>query len=245
MSRFQLSLNVSDVEAAVTFYTELLGVEPAKHRDGYANFVVSDPPLKLVLIEGEGAPATINHVGIEVADSEAVVRQAHRLAEAGLHTRVDPTHTCCYATQDKVWVADPDGTPWEVYNVIGDTGYFGAAGSDRADLAPVVPIERDELIAKMGAGTVVLIDAQGPGWYDKGHLPGAHAVDWDDITATATAHLPSRDTEIVVYCWNSTCSGSETVAAELTRLGYRNVRRYIEGKQDWQAHGQPLAVTAR
>lgn len=126
MSLFQISINVRDVEAAVGFYSKLFGVEPAKQRPGYANFVVTDPPLKFIVIEDEGEPGTINHVGIEVADTEAVVAATHRLAELGLPFKVDDTHTCCYATQDKVWTQDPDGVPWETYTVVADTADFGA-----------------------------------------------------------------------------------------------------------------------
>lgn len=126
MSRFQLSLNVSDVEAAVAFYSKLFGVAPTKHRAGYANFVVDDPPLKLIVIENEGDPGTINHVGIEVEGTDAVVAATQRLAEQGLPFTVDDTHTCCYATQDKVWTQDPDGVPWETYTVVAEADEFGA-----------------------------------------------------------------------------------------------------------------------
>lgn len=126
MSLFQLSINVRDVEEAVAFYSRFFGVGPAKHRAGYANFVVADPPLKLILIEDEGPPGTINHVGIEVADTDAVVAATNRLASLTLPFKVDDTHTCCYATQDKVWTQDPDGVPWETYTVLDDTTDFGA-----------------------------------------------------------------------------------------------------------------------
>jgi catechol 2,3-dioxygenase-like lactoylglutathione lyase family enzyme len=126
MSRFQISINVADADAAVGFYSKLFGVSPAKQRPGYANFVVVDPPLKLIVIEGEGDPGTINHVGIEVADTGAVVAATHRLAQLGLPFKIDDTHTCCYATQDKVWTQDPDGVPWETYTVVDDAEVFGA-----------------------------------------------------------------------------------------------------------------------
>ena len=126
MTRFQISINVADADAAVGFYSKLFGVAPAKRRPGYANFVVADPPLKLIVIEGEGEPGTINHVGIEVDGTDAVVAATHRLAELGLPFKVDDTHTCCYATQDKVWTQDPDGVPWETYTVVDDTEHFGA-----------------------------------------------------------------------------------------------------------------------
>lgn len=118
--RVQLALNVADLDAAVTFYSKLFGAEPAKRRPGYANFAVSDPPLKLVLIEGGGTPGTLNHLGVEVGSTEEVASATARLAGAGLTTATEDGVDCCYAVQDKVWVHDPDGAPWEVYTVLGD-----------------------------------------------------------------------------------------------------------------------------
>jgi catechol 2,3-dioxygenase-like lactoylglutathione lyase family enzyme len=125
MARVQLALNVSDIDQAVGFYSKLLGVEPAKRRPGYANFAVTEPPLKLVLIEnpdgrGEGTPAALNHLGIEVESTDAVQAAGARLRDEGLQTTVQDEVTCCYAVQDKVWVKDPDGAPWEVYTVLAD-----------------------------------------------------------------------------------------------------------------------------
>ena len=122
MSRVQLALNVSSVDGAVAFYGRLFGVEPAKRREGYANFVIADPPLKLVLIEGaEGTVGgTLNHLGVEVETPAEVARATARLADEGLATKVEEDVTCCYAVQDKVWVSDPDGAPWEVYTVLDD-----------------------------------------------------------------------------------------------------------------------------
>jgi catechol 2,3-dioxygenase-like lactoylglutathione lyase family enzyme len=118
MSRVQLALNVSDLEAAIAFYGRLFGVEPAKVRPGYANFAIAEPPLKLVLLEGDGTGGTLNHLGVEVADTATVRAAADRLASAGLVTDEREAETCCYATQDKVWVAGPDQERWEVYTVL-------------------------------------------------------------------------------------------------------------------------------
>ncbi len=127
MSRFQLSLNVDNVDASVEFYTKLFGVEPAKHRAGYANFVVEDPPMKLVVIENEGTPGSINHVGIEYETGDAVAAETERVAAAGLPVEVDDPHTCCFATQEKAWTQDADGVPWEIYTITEHTPNFGAS----------------------------------------------------------------------------------------------------------------------
>ena len=121
MSRVQLALNVSDIDAAVDFYSKLFGTEPAKRRPGYANFAIAQPPLKLVLIENTEAAGTLNHLGVEVETADEVVTASKRLQQLGLETRPEEQVTCCYALQDKVWVHDPDGAPWEIYKVLGDS----------------------------------------------------------------------------------------------------------------------------
>lgn len=126
MSRVQLALNVADLEEAVTFYSALFSTVPHKRRPGYANFEIADPPLKLVLIEvgadarGTGVEGSLNHLGVEVDSSRVVQDAAERLSSEGLQVREEMATTCCYAKQDKVWVNDPAGTPWEVYVVTDD-----------------------------------------------------------------------------------------------------------------------------
>lgn len=121
VSRVQLALRVSDLEASIGFYRSLFGVEPAKRRPGYANFAVAEPPVKLVLIEGEpGHPTVLDHLGVEVATAEEVATAAGRLAGEGLATVEENDTTCCYARQDKVWVRGPGREPWEVYTVKAD-----------------------------------------------------------------------------------------------------------------------------
>ncbi|MEV7179848.1 ArsI/CadI family heavy metal resistance metalloenzyme [Kitasatospora sp. NPDC093679] len=121
MSRVQLALRVADLEGSVAFYSKLFGTEPAKRRPGYANFAVTEPPLKLVLIEGEAGEATrLDHLGVEVGTTEQVAAATDRLKEAGLATFEESDTSCCYALQDKVWVHGPGQEPWEVYVVKAD-----------------------------------------------------------------------------------------------------------------------------
>lgn len=120
MSRVQLALNVSDLNSAIEFYSKLFNTKPSKVREGYANFAIAEPPLKLVLIAGGGTPGTVNHLGIEVESTDEVASATKRLANEGLVTEVEEETTCCFAVQDKVWVTAPDGEPWEVYTVLAD-----------------------------------------------------------------------------------------------------------------------------
>ncbi|GAB4133868.1 MAG: cadmium-induced metalloenzyme CadI [Cyanobacteria bacterium J069] len=121
MSRVQLALNVSNVDEAVAFYSKLFGAEPAKRRPGYANFAIAQPPLKLVLIENANASGRLNHLGVEVETPEEVTTAGDRLSQLGLSTLSENQTNCCYALQDKVWVSDPDGSPWEIYTVLADS----------------------------------------------------------------------------------------------------------------------------
>ncbi|MFC9915813.1 ArsI/CadI family heavy metal resistance metalloenzyme [Streptomyces sp. NPDC059862] len=121
MSRLQLALRVPDLQASIAFYTKLFATEPAKLRDGYANFVITEPPLKLVLVQGTpGEDTRMDHLGIEVDTTEAVHAATSRLAAQGLATTEENDTTCCYALQDKVWVSGPGQEPWEVYVVKSD-----------------------------------------------------------------------------------------------------------------------------
>ena len=149
MSRVQLALNVSDIDEAVAFYSKLFGTEPAKRQPGYANFAIADPPLKLVLVEdhtarGHGTICALNHLGVEVETPDEVAAASGRLSETGLETAVEEQTTCCYAVQDKVWVSDPDGAPWEVYTVLADapaeTGIAGDGSCCVPDAVGSVPM---------------------------------------------------------------------------------------------------------
>jgi predicted enzyme related to lactoylglutathione lyase len=134
-SRVQLALNVNDLDEAVAFYSKLFSTEPAKLRPGYANFAIAEPPLKLILMENPGEGGSLNHLGVEVADTDTVDAEQTRLAEAGLASIDERDTTCCYAKQDKFWVTGaPNGERWEIYTVKADSPTFwGADGGQGWD----------------------------------------------------------------------------------------------------------------
>jgi Glyoxalase/Bleomycin resistance protein/Dioxygenase superfamily len=127
MSRAQLALNVDDLGEAISFYTKLFNTAPAKVKPGYANFAIVEPPLKLVLLENPGKGGTINHLGVEVGSTDAVHAEIARLTDVGMFTEEEIGTTCCFATQDKVWVTGPAGEKWEVYTVLADSDTFGTS----------------------------------------------------------------------------------------------------------------------
>ena len=131
MSRVQLALRVSDLEGSVAFYAKLFNTEPAKRRPGYANFAIENPPLKLVLLEGEpDQPTVMDHLGVEVPSTDEVNAATRRLTDAGLITLEENDTECCYALQDKVWVRGPGNEPWEVYTVKADSAQLEKATAD-------------------------------------------------------------------------------------------------------------------
>jgi catechol 2,3-dioxygenase-like lactoylglutathione lyase family enzyme len=137
MSRMQLALNVDDLDAAITFYSKLFATEPAKVKPGYANFAVADPPLKLVLLENPGQGGTLNHLGVEVESSDVVHAEIARLTDEGMFTEEEIGATCCFATQDKVWVTGPGGERWEVYTVLADSEtFFGTIPIETVESTP-------------------------------------------------------------------------------------------------------------
>lgn len=130
VSRFQLALNVSNLAEAIEFYSKMFNATPAKVREGYANFAIADPPLKLVLIETPRDVMAeyqhLNHLGVELETTAQVESSIERFEQLGLVDSVEKDKTCCYAVQDKVWMQSPDGAPWEYYTVLSDAPTFHA-----------------------------------------------------------------------------------------------------------------------
>ncbi len=119
--RLQLALNVSNLEESIDFYHRMFGVAPAKVKEGYANFAIDNPPLKLVLFEGGGAPGSINHLGVETESAAEVSFAEARLAAEGLDPTLTAETICCFAEKTETWVDAPDGQKWEWYVKTGDT----------------------------------------------------------------------------------------------------------------------------
>ena len=120
--RPHLAITVSDIDRAVPFYEALFGVEPEKVHGDYAKFSVEEPALNFTLNAGERGEqlGAFNHAGIQVASTDDVLAAKLRLKRAGLASFEEMDTSCCYAHQDKIWVHDPDGTPWEVFVTHGD-----------------------------------------------------------------------------------------------------------------------------
>jgi catechol 2,3-dioxygenase-like lactoylglutathione lyase family enzyme len=146
--RLQLALNVADLDKAVDFYSRMFGAEPAKTRPGYANFAIAEPPLKLVLFEGQGEAGSINHLGVETETAEEVEAAEARLTDTGLETTGVADTQCCYAAKTETWLSGPDGARWEWYVKTGDTEQFS-----NVTLVPTAAGESDAASCATSSGT--------------------------------------------------------------------------------------------
>jgi catechol 2,3-dioxygenase-like lactoylglutathione lyase family enzyme len=116
-----LAIKVRNVEQSIEFYKKLFGIEPSKVRSAYAKFDVQNPPLNFILNESPFTNAgALSHMGIQVSSTEDVLLARQDWLERGLITREEMQTNCCFATQDKTWVKDPDGNEWEVFVVLRD-----------------------------------------------------------------------------------------------------------------------------
>jgi catechol 2,3-dioxygenase-like lactoylglutathione lyase family enzyme len=123
-----LSLDVSDIEASTAFYAKLFGAAPLKRRPGYAKFDLAAPALNLALVEHAPTGRNVNHFGVQVDSTAAVMEAKAHLESAGLVDLVEENTTCCYARQDKVWAEDPDGNRWEFFVVLEDADRMKSDG---------------------------------------------------------------------------------------------------------------------
>ncbi len=123
--RIQLALNVDDLDESVEFYSKMFDTKPGKIRDGYANFAIAEPPLKLVLFQNPGQGGSLNHLGVEVETADQVEAAEARIVDQGIETTGVDNTLCCYAAKTETWVQGPDDTRWEWYVKTGDSEVVG------------------------------------------------------------------------------------------------------------------------
>jgi catechol 2,3-dioxygenase-like lactoylglutathione lyase family enzyme len=144
-----VSLNVTDIDAAVAFYEKVFDVPATKRRPGYAKFDLVEPSLNLSMVEAPRSGVNASHFGIQVASTDDVALASERFKRNGLRTFAEENTSCCYAVQDKVWVQDPDENMWEVFVVKGDSPTM-RDGGETACCTPMSG-ESQEGLVKMGA----------------------------------------------------------------------------------------------
>ncbi len=117
--KVHIHMQVSDLAKSREFYRAFLGVAPVKDKPGYLKFLPEFGPVNLALTEGRPSAGhgPVDHLGIQVESSAAVLAHLARVKTAGLPVREEMGVNCCHANQDKFWVRDPDGVEWEVYHL--------------------------------------------------------------------------------------------------------------------------------
>ena len=139
MTKFHLSLRVSDLDQSIEFYSAFFGAAPHKVQPDYANFDLDAPPLKFAIHQGSFEKGgSLDHLGFQVFSSDELNAFKVRLQAAGLATFDENDAACCYARQDKIWAHDPDGNEWEIYFLTDDLE------AERADdySMPLAPAHR-------------------------------------------------------------------------------------------------------
>jgi catechol 2,3-dioxygenase-like lactoylglutathione lyase family enzyme len=114
--RMHISLYVGDMEKTINFYNLFFGKTPQKARRGYTKYILDEPSLIISFVENaERVKQNFGHLGFQVETIGDLNNSLEHAQRAGLITREETGTNCCYATQDKFWVTDPDGVQWEVY----------------------------------------------------------------------------------------------------------------------------------
>ena len=106
-------------------------------------------------------------------------------------------------------------------------------------------ISRDELKQAIDTGRVTVVETLRDEHYAQGHLPGAIHIHFEQVADLAPRLLRDKNAPIVTYCSNTACRNSEIAANQLVKMGYTDVRKYADGKQDWQDAGLALETSTR
>ena len=159
--RFHVSLNVNNLGRSIDFYKILFDMEPAKERSDYAKFEPNDPPLVLSLEpNGRAGGGTLNHLGVRMIDARQLVALQERLEKRGIKSQREEGVECCYATQTKFWVQDPDLTLWEFYTLDDDElDHRGAGQSVEVMTSSTLPNEEKVWEHRLGSPVPLHIDA--------------------------------------------------------------------------------------
>ncbi|QOK29958.1 glyoxalase/bleomycin resistance/dioxygenase family protein (plasmid) [Cytobacillus oceanisediminis] len=114
--KVHVGINVTDLNQSIEFYSKVFNAEPVKVKEDYAKFLLEDPGLNFTLnLKDEVSGNQVGHFGFQVENREEVFQHKERLEKLGFFAREEMDVTCCYATQDKFWVTDPDGNEWEFF----------------------------------------------------------------------------------------------------------------------------------
>lgn len=114
--RMHVSLYVADIEKTVKFYQAFFNENPTKVKSDYAKFELVEPGLIISFVQNPArVKSNFGHLGFQVASPADLLKRIDLARVKKLNVLEEMGTNCCYAQQDKFWVADPDGHQWEVY----------------------------------------------------------------------------------------------------------------------------------
>jgi catechol 2,3-dioxygenase-like lactoylglutathione lyase family enzyme len=125
MKRLHVHVAVKEIETSVRFYSQLFAVEPTVRKPDYAKWMLEDPRVNFA-ISRRGAPAGVQHLGIQVEDRTELEEVYARLKGAEGPMIEEGETLCCYARSEKSWIGDPQGVQWETFLTSGESTEYGS-----------------------------------------------------------------------------------------------------------------------
>lgn len=146
MKRLHVHVGVKDLDRSVSFYSTMFGAGPTVLKDDYAKWMLDDPRVNFAISSGNHAAKGVEHLGIQVESGEELTEVCDRLKAADRPVLDEGATTCCYASSEKSWIADPDGVVWEAFltngeaTVYGDSPALAALSANAAEHACCAPV---------------------------------------------------------------------------------------------------------
>lgn len=125
MKRLHLHVGVTDLDRSIAFYSAFFGAIPTITKADYAKWMLDDPRVNFAISMRDGATKGIEHVGVQVENSDELAEVYARLQAADAPVLEEGATTCCYAKSEKSWIADPDGVVWEAFLTNGEATVYG------------------------------------------------------------------------------------------------------------------------
>jgi catechol 2,3-dioxygenase-like lactoylglutathione lyase family enzyme len=137
MKRLHVHMSVGDLDQSIRFYSTLFAAAPTVVKPDYAKWMLEDPRVNFAIsTHADGAPG-IDHLGIQVDDSEELQQIYGRLKDAAGPVLEEGKTTCCYAQSEKSWTLDPQGVSWETFLTAGESTVYGTSAPRVEKLKPV------------------------------------------------------------------------------------------------------------
>ena len=130
MKRLHVHVAVENLPQSIGFYSALFAAQPAVVKSDYAKWMLDDPRVNFA-ISTRGRKAGLDHLGIQVENSDELEEVYSRLRKAGGEVIEQGQTTCCYAKSEKSWIDDPAGISWETFLTIGESTNYGDGSGER------------------------------------------------------------------------------------------------------------------